>query len=121
MEFLTDWGVVIALVCAGAAVVYGVTTSRWLLALSPGNQEMQDISKAVQEGADAYLNRQFKTLAPFAVLIFAVLFVLPAESTGTRIGRSVFFLIVRIIRRISAYGLRLRFPKKRKLTVILFT
>jgi K(+)-stimulated pyrophosphate-energized sodium pump len=37
LEFLTDWGVIIALVCAGAAVVYGVGTSRWLLSLSPGN------------------------------------------------------------------------------------
>ena len=42
MEFLTDWGVVIALVCAGCAVLYGVVTSRWLLALSPGNEEMQE-------------------------------------------------------------------------------
>ena len=58
MEFLTDWGVVIALVCAGCALIYGVVTSRWLLALSPGNQEMQDISTAVQEGASAYLRRQ---------------------------------------------------------------
>ena len=49
MDFLTDWGVIIALVCAGAAVLYGVVTSRWLLALSPGNQEMQEISTAVQE------------------------------------------------------------------------
>ncbi len=38
MEFLTDWGVVIALVCSGAAVLYGVLTSRWLLSLSPGNR-----------------------------------------------------------------------------------
>ena len=37
-EFLTDYGVVIALVCAAAAVVYGALTTRWLLALSPGNE-----------------------------------------------------------------------------------
>ncbi len=73
MEFLTDWGVVIALVCAGAAVVYGVTTSRWLLALSPGNQEMQDISKAVQEGASAYLRRQYTIIAGVAVVLAVVL------------------------------------------------
>jgi K(+)-stimulated pyrophosphate-energized sodium pump len=40
LEFLTDWGVIIALVCSGAALVYGIVTSRWLLALSPGNAEM---------------------------------------------------------------------------------
>ena len=44
-DFLTDYGIVIALACAGAAVIYGLVTSRWLLAKSPGNQEMQDISR----------------------------------------------------------------------------
>ena len=41
-DFLTDYGIVIALGCAGAAVLYGLVTSRWLLAKSPGNQEMQE-------------------------------------------------------------------------------
>ena len=54
-DFLTDWGVIIALACAGAAVVYGIGTTRWLLAKSPGNDEMQDISKAVQDGARAWV------------------------------------------------------------------
>jgi K(+)-stimulated pyrophosphate-energized sodium pump len=73
LEFLTDWGVVIALVCAGCAVIYGVVTSRWLLALSPGNQEMQDISTAVQEGATAYLRRQYTIIAGVAVVLAIVL------------------------------------------------
>ena len=73
MEFLTDWGVIIALVCAGAAVVYGVTTSRWLLSLSPGNEEMQAISRAVQEGASAYLRRQYTIIAGVAVVLAIVL------------------------------------------------
>ena len=68
MEFLTDWGVIIALVCAGAAVVYGVTTSRWLLS-SPGNDEMQAISTAVQQGATAYLRRQHTINAGVAVVL----------------------------------------------------
>ena len=45
-KFLTDWGVVVALACAGCAVIYGATTARWLLAKSPGNEEMQRISAA---------------------------------------------------------------------------
>ncbi len=57
-EFLTDYGIIVALVCAGAAVAYGVLTSRWLLAKSPGNEEMQSLSLAIQEGASAYLTRQ---------------------------------------------------------------
>jgi K(+)-stimulated pyrophosphate-energized sodium pump len=73
LEFLTDWGVVIALVCAGCALIYGVVTSRWLLALSPGNQEMQDISMAVQEGAKAYLRRQYTIIAGVAVVLAIVL------------------------------------------------
>jgi K(+)-stimulated pyrophosphate-energized sodium pump len=80
---------IIAALALGVAVVFG----RQVLAANQGTPKMQDISKAVQEGADAYLNRQFKTLAPFALLIFAVLFVLPADNTSVRIGRSVFFLI----------------------------
>jgi K(+)-stimulated pyrophosphate-energized sodium pump len=54
-------------------VLYGVVTSRWLLALSPGNQEMQDISTAVQEGASAYLRRQYTIIAGVAVVLAIVL------------------------------------------------
>ena len=50
-SFLTDYGVVVALVCAGAAVVYGLIVTQRLLAKSPGNDRMQEISGAVQEGA----------------------------------------------------------------------
>jgi K(+)-stimulated pyrophosphate-energized sodium pump len=52
-DFLTDHGVLVALACAAAAVVYGLFTTRWLLAKSPGNDRMQEISAAVQEGAKA--------------------------------------------------------------------
>ena len=58
-DFLTDYGVLIALVCAGAAVLYGALVTQRLLRLSPGNERMQEISGAVQEGAKAYLNRQY--------------------------------------------------------------
>jgi K(+)-stimulated pyrophosphate-energized sodium pump len=72
-DFLTDHGVVIALVCAGFAVAYGLLTTRSLLALSPGNAEMQRISGAVQEGARAYLNRQYTTIALVGVVLFVAL------------------------------------------------
>ncbi|HEX8119893.1 MAG TPA: sodium-translocating pyrophosphatase [Solirubrobacteraceae bacterium] len=75
-DFLDDWGVVVALVAAALAVVYGVVTSRQLLALSPGNQRMQDISGAVQEGARAYLNRQYTVIAGIAAVLFVLLFIL---------------------------------------------
>ena len=93
MEFLTDWGVLIALVCAGAAVLYGVTTSRWLLALSPGNQEMQEISHAVQEGATAYLRRQYTIIAGVAVVLAIVLAIALEASDAEGILIAIGFLI----------------------------
>jgi K(+)-stimulated pyrophosphate-energized sodium pump len=64
-----------------------------VLAAHDGTENMKSIGLAVQEGASAYLTRQFRTLAVFAVLAFALLFVLPADDTAVRIGRSVFFLV----------------------------
>ena len=72
-DLLTNHGVVIALVCALLAVAYGLLTSRQLLALSPGNAEMQRISGAVQEGARAYLNRQYTVIAAVGVVLFIAL------------------------------------------------
>jgi K(+)-stimulated pyrophosphate-energized sodium pump len=72
-NFLTDWGIVIALACAGAAVIYGALTARWLLNKSPGNERMQEISKAVQEGASAYLRSQYTIIAGVAVVLFVVI------------------------------------------------
>ena len=65
-DLLIDHGVVIALVCAGLAVVYGAVTSRSLLALSPGNETMQSLSLAIQEGASAYLRRPRRRPPPAA-------------------------------------------------------
>jgi K(+)-stimulated pyrophosphate-energized sodium pump len=75
-QFLTDHGVIVALVCAMAAVGYGVLTTRSLLALSPGNTEMVRISGAVQQGARAYLNRQYTTIAIVGVILaIALIFI----------------------------------------------
>jgi K(+)-stimulated pyrophosphate-energized sodium pump len=83
-KFFTDYGVVVALVCAGCAVLYGLFTSRWLLAKSPGNERMQEISKAVQEGASAYLKRQYTIIGGVAVVLAVVLLV--ARDARTAIG-----------------------------------
>jgi K(+)-stimulated pyrophosphate-energized sodium pump len=74
-KFLTDHGVVVALACAAAAVVYGLLTSRWLLRKSPGNERMQEISKAVQEGAKAYLRRQYTIIGIVAIAIAVALLI----------------------------------------------
>lgn len=72
-SFLTDHGVLVALVCAACALVYGAVTVRQLLALSPGNERMRSISAAVQEGAQAYLNRQYTTIGAVGVVLFVAL------------------------------------------------
>jgi K(+)-stimulated pyrophosphate-energized sodium pump len=87
-SFLTNHGVVVALVCAACAVAYGLVTTRALLALSPGNERMQSISRAVQEGARAYLNRQYTTIALVGVVIFVALIFIQniAVACGFAIG-----------------------------------
>jgi K(+)-stimulated pyrophosphate-energized sodium pump len=83
-SFLRDHGVLIALVGAGAAIVYGLVTSRQLLALSPGNERMRAISLAVQQGARAYLNRQYTTIAGVGILLFIAL--IPIQNIRVAIG-----------------------------------
>src|SRR4051812_35766529 len=77
------------------ALVYSYVLVREVLAADQGTTSMQEISKAVQEGAAAYLNRQFRTLAVFSVLVFILLLFLPVNEGGAsvRIGRAVFFLV----------------------------
>ena len=63
-----------------------------VLAASAGTPKMQEIAAAVQEGAAAYLARQFKTLSYFVVIVFVLLFALPGDM-DVKIGRSIFFLV----------------------------
>jgi K(+)-stimulated pyrophosphate-energized sodium pump len=80
-------------VVALLALVMAVVFRSQVLAAGEGTANMQEIARAVQEGASAYLNRQFRTLALFVVLVFGLLFLLPADTGGIRIGRSVFFVV----------------------------
>ncbi|MEX0992481.1 MAG: sodium-translocating pyrophosphatase [Solirubrobacterales bacterium] len=90
-DFLTSYGVVVALVCAGFAVLYGALTTRWLLAQSPGNERMQSISAAIQEGAAAYLNRQYTIIGAVAVVLAILIAVVLDVQTaiGFVIGGSL--------------------------------
>ena len=72
-DFITDHPVLIALVCSGIAIVYGILQTLWLLRLPAGTERMQEIAKAVQEGASAYLRRQYTTIAFVAVVLFLVI------------------------------------------------
>ncbi len=83
-DFLTSYGPVVALGCAAMAVLYGALITRRLLAVSPGNERMQEISEAVQEGARAYLTRQYTIIAGVAVILAIVL--VPLQNFATAIG-----------------------------------
>jgi K(+)-stimulated pyrophosphate-energized sodium pump len=86
-DFLTDHGVVVALVCAALAVLYGALTTRSLLALSPGNERMREISGAVQQGARAYLNRQYTVIAGVGVVLFIAL--IPIQNLRVAVGFAI--------------------------------
>ncbi|MGH3861720.1 sodium-translocating pyrophosphatase [Actinokineospora sp.] len=89
-----DKGVVVVVAAiALAALAVGYVLLKEVLAAGQGTTKMQDIAKAVQEGAAAYLKRQRNTLLVFGSAVFLLLFLLPADSGGERIGRSLFFLV----------------------------
>src|SRR6516225_2402135 len=86
------WVVIVAVVALAALAVAGGLV-REVLAASKGTAKMQEIANAIQEGAGAYLRRQFRTLGVFVFVIFWILLVLPADNEGIRWGRSAFFLV----------------------------
>jgi K(+)-stimulated pyrophosphate-energized sodium pump len=63
-----------ALLCGLVGVAYGLFTTTWVLKQDAGSPRMQEISEAVREGANAFLNRQYKTVAMVGVVVFALLF-----------------------------------------------
>jgi K(+)-stimulated pyrophosphate-energized sodium pump len=74
-SFVTENAVLIAVICALVAVVYGVVLRSWLMKLPAGDEKMQAVSGAVQEGAKAYLNRQYRTIAMVGAVVFVILLV----------------------------------------------
>ncbi|MFJ3922777.1 sodium-translocating pyrophosphatase [Streptomyces sp. NPDC090022] len=99
--------IVIAIVAIAALVVAQILV-RQVLAADEGTDNMKKIAAAVQEGANAYLGRQLRTLGVFAVVVFFLLFLLPADDWSQRAGRSAFFLVGAIFSAITGYiGMRL--------------
>jgi K(+)-stimulated pyrophosphate-energized sodium pump len=84
--------IVVALIALGALAMAAMFRQE-VLAAGEGTDNMKNIAQAVQEGASAYLQRQFRTLAIFAVVAFFLLLALPADDAVVRIFRSVFFLV----------------------------
>jgi K(+)-stimulated pyrophosphate-energized sodium pump len=89
--------VIIAVVFALVALGFAAAFVKSVLSAGRGTSNMQEIAGAVQEGASAYLFRQFKTLAIFVVVAVVLLFLLPVHNTDSetsvKIGRSLFFIV----------------------------
>jgi K(+)-stimulated pyrophosphate-energized sodium pump len=73
---------IFALACAAAAIVYGVVSISWILRKPTGNDRMREIAAAVQEGASAYLNRQYRTIALVGVILFILIWVFLGKLTA---------------------------------------
>jgi K(+)-stimulated pyrophosphate-energized sodium pump len=86
MSWFMDHAVLFALLCAAAAVLYGIGLTVWLLRQPAGNERMQEIARAVQEGAAAYLRRQYTTIAVVAIVPFLLLGFYHSLGWGTAIG-----------------------------------
>ncbi|WP_330306169.1 MULTISPECIES: sodium-translocating pyrophosphatase [unclassified Streptomyces] len=93
---------VIGVVALAALAVAGVLV-RQVLAAGEGTDSMKKIATAIQEGANAYLGRQMRTLAAFAAVVFFLLMLLPADDWNQRAGRSIFFLIGAVFSATTGY------------------
>jgi len=93
-----SYGLLFALICALAALVYGAYSIKWILAQPAGNERMREISAAVQQGASAYLNRQYTTIAIVGVILFVIIGI-ALHSWTTAIG----FLIGSVLSGLAGY------------------
>jgi K(+)-stimulated pyrophosphate-energized sodium pump len=85
--------VTFALIAAVAGIAYGLYLAMWVFKLSPGNAKMQEIAKAIQEGAGAYMNRQYKTVGIVAAVLFVVLWGAGAFSDKFGMLTAIGFLV----------------------------
>ena len=82
-----------ALIAAAAGIAYGLYLAMWVFKLDAGNPKMQDIAKAIQEGAAAYLNRQYRTVGVVAAVLFVILWGAGAFSDKFGLLTAIGFLI----------------------------
>ncbi|MFJ1579225.1 sodium-translocating pyrophosphatase [Streptomyces sp. NPDC088147] len=100
--------VIVIAVVALAALFVAQLLVRQVLAAGEGTDSMKEIAAAVQEGANAYLARQLRTLGVFAAVVFFLLMLLPADNWSQRAGRSLFFLVGALFSAATGYiGMRL--------------
>jgi K(+)-stimulated pyrophosphate-energized sodium pump len=86
VNFFKDHAVLFALACSGVAVAYGVYLVYWLLSRPAGSERMQEIARAIQEGAAAYLRKQYTTIGIVAIVPFLLLGFYNKLGWGTAVG-----------------------------------
>ena len=86
IDFFSDHAVLFALVCSGVAIAYGIGLTLWLLRQPAGDERMQEIARAIQEGAAAYLRRQYQTIAIVALVPFLLIGFYNELGWGTAVG-----------------------------------
>ncbi|HEX5799586.1 MAG TPA: sodium-translocating pyrophosphatase [Gaiellaceae bacterium] len=89
MDFFNDHAVALALICASIGVGFGLYFTLWLLRQPAGSEQMQEIARAIQEGAAAYLRRQYLTIAAVALVPFLVIGFYEELGWGTAIGFAI--------------------------------
>jgi K(+)-stimulated pyrophosphate-energized sodium pump len=101
--FLVEHNVLFALICGVLAVAYGAYLTRWVLAQSPGNERMREIQAAIQEGASAYLNRQYRTVGVVAVAVAGLLLVAGIWSSDLGWKVALGFIIGAVLSAAAGY------------------
>ncbi|MFY2762729.1 sodium-translocating pyrophosphatase [Arenimonas sp. MALMAid1274] len=84
-----QYGLHLALACAAIAILYGIVVAKWIVGQPAGNEKMQKIAAAIQEGAGAYLRRQYRTIAIVGVILFLVIGFVPQLGWPTAIGFAI--------------------------------
>ncbi len=104
-NLLNNHGIAVAIICSLAALAYAAALIVWVIKLPAGNERMREIAGAVQEGAKAYLNRQFRAVAMVGVVVFAALLVFLGEVSGWDVGvkTAIGFLVGAILSGSTGY------------------
>jgi len=84
-----QYGMHLALACAAIAILYGIVVAKWIVGQPAGSEKMQKIAAAIQEGAGAYLRRQYRTIAIVGVILFLVIGFVPQLGWPTAIGFAI--------------------------------